>query len=63
MKKKNIVLVSVGAIAAAAAAWFFIKKRNEGNGDKPPKRAPQLDIKNPGEQSEFLSTASESEVG
>ncbi len=63
MKKKNILWIGLGAALATAAAIFFIKKKNEDRGDKPPKKAPQLDIKNPGEQSEFITSASESELG
>lgn len=63
MKRKNILWIGLGAALAAAAAIFFIKKKNEDRGNKPPKNAPQLDIKNPGEQSEFITSASESELG
>jgi LPXTG-motif cell wall-anchored protein len=61
MKKKNMLLIGIGAVMAAAA-FFFFKKRN-GKEQKPSKKAPQLDIQNPGEQSEFTTAASESEIG
>lgn len=66
MTSKNKWLLGIGgALAAAAAAtsiYFFNKKRKEGK-ETPPKKAPQLHLENPGEQSEFTSAASESEVG
>lgn len=62
MKKKNIVWVGIGAALAAAAAIFFISKKKR-QGEKPPKKAPQLDIENPGEQSEFVTAPSDSEIG
>lgn len=55
--------MAIGAIAATAAALFFIKKRSEEATEKPPKKAPQLDIENPGDQSEFISSPSDSELG
>jgi LPXTG-motif cell wall-anchored protein len=61
MKKKNMLLIGIGAVMAAAA-FFFFKKRNDKE-QKPPKKALQLDIQNPGEQSEFTTAASESEIG
>ena len=63
MKKKNILLVGIGAVLATAAAFFFLKKKNQNAGETPPKKAPQLSIENPGEQSEFTTSASESEIG
>lgn len=63
MKKKNVVLVSLGSALAIAASLFFIKKRKGLNEDKPPKGAPQLDIENPGTQDDFPKPPMESEVG
>ena len=63
MKKKNVLLVAIGAIAAMAATLFIIKKRSKETTKKPPKKAPQLDIENPGDQSEFISSPSDSELG
>lgn len=65
MKKKEILFIGIGigaALATAAAILFSLKKKQQA-GDKPPKKAPQLPIDNPGEQSEFTTSASESEVG
>lgn len=62
MKKKNILLLGVGALLAVAATVFFIRKNKSGS-EKPPKKAPQVPVDNPGEQSEFTTTASESELG
>lgn len=62
MKKKNMILVGIGAAITAAAAFFFFKKQKNKE-ETPPKNAPQLDIQNPGEQSEFTTAASDSEIG
>lgn len=63
MKKKDFFLVGIAAGLAAATAIFYFLKKNEDADEKPPKKAPQVPIKNPGEQSEFTTSASESEIG
>jgi hypothetical protein len=63
MKKKNIIIAGVAGLLATAAAIFFLKKNKDDVHVKPPKSAPQLDIENPGDQSEFTSSPSESEIG
>jgi hypothetical protein len=63
MRKKNVLFVGIAAGLAAAAAIFFFWKKDQNTEEKPPKKAPQLVIDNPGEQSEFTTSASESEVG
>jgi len=63
MKKKNKIFAGISVLlAAAAVVLFFLKKKND-LAEMPPKKAPQLPIDNPGEQSEFTTSASESEVG
>jgi LPXTG-motif cell wall-anchored protein len=63
MKKKNIIIAGIGAALATAATIFFLKKKKTGQENKPLKKAPQLSIENPGEQSDFTTAASESEIG
>jgi gas vesicle protein len=64
MKKKEMLLLGVGIGAAiTAAAAIFLWKKDNGNEEKPPKNAPQVPIDNPGDQSEFTTSASESEIG
>jgi hypothetical protein len=63
MKKKNILLIGIGAAVATAASLFFFRNWKKKANDRPPRKAPQLSIENPGEQSEFTTTASESEIG
>ena len=64
MRHKNFLLVGMGALVAGIATILFLKKRKEAKeNEKPPKNAPQLDIENPGTQSEFPSSATESQVG
>lgn len=63
MKKKNLFIIGIGAVMAAAAALFFIRKKKQNADEKPPEKAPQISVDNPGEQSEFPTTASESDLG
>jgi hypothetical protein len=64
MKNKNSILIGIGAaLTVAAAALYFWKKNSPAKSEKPPKKAPQLDIENPGDQSEFTTSASETELG
>ncbi|MGV3529922.1 MAG: hypothetical protein ACO1OO_13560 [Flavisolibacter sp.] len=51
MKKKNAITAIAGAAVALLAAVFFLRRNHRE--EKPPKGAPQLEIDNPGEQSEF----------
>jgi hypothetical protein len=46
-----------------AAAFFSFKRGQLLATEGPPRHAPQLDLENPGEQSEFPKSASESELG
>ena len=62
MKKNNKILIGIGVVLATVAVIFFQKKKKEAD-NLPPKKAPQLPIDNPGEQSEFTTSASESEIG
>ncbi len=62
MKKNNKILIGIG-VALATVAVFFFQKKKKGLDNLPPKKAPQLHIDNPGEQSEFTTSASESEIG
>lgn len=62
MKNKN-VLVGIGALVAAAVALFVVRKKKVDSGEKPPKKAPQLHIENPGTQDNFPTSAVESEIG
>ena len=65
MKKKNTLLLGLGAAAALVAGIFMIWRKNkkDQSEDQPPKDAPQLDIDNPGTQDEFPTSPSESELG
>lgn len=62
MKKKNLLSAAIGAgIMAATAVWVIMTRKERASGEKPPRRAPQLDIRNPGEQSEFSTSPEEVE--
>jgi len=61
MKNKN-VLVGIGALVATAVALFVVRKK-KADASRPPKKAPQLHIENPGSQDNFPTSAVESEIG
>ena len=63
MNKKNWIIAGIGAALAAAAAVWLVLKKKENAPEKPPRKAPQVPIANPGDQSEFTTAASESELG
>lgn len=63
MKKKNLLLVGIAVALAIVAVIFLVRKRKADKGEIPPRKAPQLSLENPGEQSEFITSASESEIG
>jgi hypothetical protein len=63
MKKKELVLIGIGAILASAAAIILIQLSQKEGEEKPSKKAPQVPVDNPGDQSDFPNAASESEVG
>ena len=63
MKKKNLLLIGVAVVLVIAAVIFLVRIRKVNKGEIPPRKAPQLSIENPGDQSEFITSASESEIG
>ena len=63
MTNKNKWLVALGGALAVAATIFFVRKKQTNAGEKPPRKAPQLDIENPGSQDEFPRPPMESEIG
>jgi hypothetical protein len=63
MKNKKLLLIGTIAALAATATILLVRKNKAGSSGKPPKKAPQVPIQNPGEQSEFTTMASESELG
>lgn len=63
MKQKNIILLGLGAALATAATIFFLKRNKNKDSEKPPKGAPQVKVENPGDQSEFATSPSASELG
>ena len=63
MKKKNLLLIGVAVVLVIAAVIFLVRNRKVNKREIPPRKAPQLSIENPGDQSEFITSASESEIG
>lgn len=63
LKKYAPFLIGFGSVAVVATAWWLIKRSRKAAQEKPPKRAPQLNIENPGSQDEFTAAASESGLG
>ena len=62
--KKNYLIwlgVGIGAVATAVAAVLLFKRKEED--EKPPRNAPQVPVTNPGDQSEFTTAASASDLG
>lgn len=62
-KKYSPFLIGFGSVAIVATAWWLIKRNRKSAEEKPPKHAPQLDIENPGTQTEFIAASSESGLG
>jgi hypothetical protein len=64
MKNKKLILLGATTLAIATAAILYMKKKEELDYDEnPPKRAPQLDIENPGSQHNFPKPPMESDMG
>jgi hypothetical protein len=63
MKKKQLSILITGTLLAIAAAFLLTGRQRKGQKEQPPKGAPQLDLQHPGDQSEFLTAATESEMG
>lgn len=63
MTNKNKWLLAAGSALALAATLFFVRKKQSTKQERPSKKAPQLDIENPGSQDDFPKPPMESEVG
>ncbi|MDB5252436.1 MAG: hypothetical protein JWP27_1605 [Flaviaesturariibacter sp.] len=63
MNRKQLAFLFAGTAVLATAVVLLVLQRQESSTEKPPKGAPQLDLQNPGDQSEFTTSATESEVG
>jgi hypothetical protein len=63
MKNEKMLLVGAATVVIAAAAILYIRKKEELSYDQPSKKAPQLDLENPGTQDNFPKPPMESEMG
>ncbi|MEI6947450.1 hypothetical protein V9K67_09680 [Paraflavisolibacter sp. H34] len=63
MENKRKWLIGISGLLAIAATAVVLLKNRHRHEEKPPRKAPQLDIENPGTQAEFLVAPGESEVG
>jgi hypothetical protein len=64
MNKKNRQLLIISSfIAATVTTILMIKKKKTFKNEKPPRKAPQLNIENPGSQHDFPKPPMESELG
>ncbi len=63
MKKKQLSILVTGTVLALTAAFLLVRHQRQEQKEQPPKGAPQLDLQNPGDQSEFLTAATDSEMG
>ena len=57
-KKSNWWVAAGGIVLAAASVYVVWKKTKQQRGDRPPANAPQLDLENPGDQSDFPAAPS-----
>ena len=54
MKKKNVLIAGIASlVVVATTALLIVRRRTNEKGANPTKRAPQLPINNPGDQSDF----------
>jgi hypothetical protein len=60
MKNRYYLIIGIAAGLLAAAVYEFVFEKEH---EKPPKKAPQVPIHNPGEQSDFITAATESDIG
>lgn len=63
MKQKQLSILIASTLLVATAAFLLVRHNSRQKKEQPPKGAPQLDLQNPGDQSEFITSATESEVG
>ena len=65
MKKKNVIIGGIASlVVVATVAYLVVSKRAKQQGQQPSKRAPQVPINNPGDQSDFpAGPTGESELG
>lgn len=59
MGKKTFAGIGLAGLIGAATALWLVKKRKQKGESTPPKKAPQVPIDNPGDQSEFPSAPEE----
>ena len=64
-KEDNTVWYLVGGLMAGVAAgyWLWRCSREKKHHDKPPRKAPQIKLENPGSQDDFPKPPMESEIG
>ena len=65
MKKKNIIVAGIASlVVVATTALLVVRRRAKQKGANPAKKAPQLPINNPGDQSDFpAGPTGETELG
>jgi hypothetical protein len=61
MKNRYYLIIGIAAGLLVAAVYEFVFEKEDD--EKPPKRAPQVPMHNPGEQSDFITAATESDIG
>ncbi len=59
---KPLIIGILAALGAGLMTIFFLRNRFDQR-DKPSKKAPQLNLDNPGSQDDFLKAPMESEIG
>ncbi|MEJ7911631.1 MAG: hypothetical protein WKF70_00655 [Chitinophagaceae bacterium] len=59
---KPLIIGLLAAFGTGLITLFMLKRKSD-IAHKPPKGAPQLHLKNPGSQDQFVTAPSESEMG
>lgn len=67
VETNKALLIGLGSLAVVAGVativYFARRNKKRKEGQLPPRRAPQLNVDNPGTQNEFVAAPRESEVG
>ena len=63
MKKKQLSILIASTLLALTASFILVQYNRKPRKEQPPKGAPQLDLHHSGDQSEFRTAATESEMG
>ncbi len=63
MTNRDKWIIAVSSMLVVVTSIFVLRRRKQYHAEKPPKKAPQIHIENPGSQDDFPKPPLESEVG